>query len=113
MRLPPDVAYAVFDVLDADQSQLESCDTGRLLAVQPAAHLLLDGSVEACPKLLVRLAVCSFVAGERLRTADNAPEPPIYDSPIEAFRIRPIAVVWTSHARVSRFSMARPEAVSE
>src|SRR5688572_9687766 len=113
MRLPPDVAYAVLDALDADQSQFESRHTSRPFAVQPAVHLLLDGRLETCAQLFVQLAFCSLAAGQHPRTADHAPEPPHHNSPSEVFRIRPMAVAWTSQAWVSRLSMARPEVVSE
>lgn len=69
-------------------------------------------SVSLGAQFLVQLPLHSFAPDERHPTTYDAPEPPHHSSPSDAFRIRPMAAVWTSQTRVSRLSMARPEAVS-
>ncbi len=107
-----DVAHLFLHTLQADQSSFEARGASGLVAAHAAAHLLRDGRRQERAQLEVQIRVRPPPANERLRPTDGAPEPPHQNSPSEAFRIRPIAAVWISHARVSRLSMARPELVS-
>ena len=100
----------VFDRGSAPQLHASGARGG--LPDHPRSHLVLDRHVEELLKLGVQFLVLSRPAQQPDQPADEARKDCHQSSPSDADMMRAIAAVCCSQSLVSRFSVARPWAVS-
>jgi hypothetical protein len=72
----------------------------------------LDRRFEELAQLGVELLLDARLSEQPSESAEEAGDESHHNSPSDASRILAIAVVWSAQSRVSRFSFARPSAVS-
>ena len=77
------------------------------------SHLLFDAALQELAQFSVQVVIRLRLPEEAAEAADDAVEEGHHNSSRDARRILPMAFVCTSQSRVSRFSLARPCAVSE